>query len=103
MAAVRQSLLQRWFEPILDPEQVRRPLMVDPRLSEGIRKRKAKVEAANERLNNLANDGWAAGGADREHGLAVVEDDRRAHARQGSFTRSDGVGFGAEEAEGIGS
>src|SRR5262245_25403713 len=70
MAAVGQSLLQGWFETILNSEQVGRPLMVDSRLSERLRQRKAKVEAANERLNNLADDGWAAGGADRKHWLA---------------------------------
>src|SRR5262245_49707993 len=76
--------------------------MVDSRLSECIRERKAEVEPTNKRLNNLANDRWTAGGADGQPGLTVFEDYRGTHARQGPFSWCDGVGFGAEEAECVG-
>src|SRR4029077_13368571 len=83
-------------------EHVGPPLVVNPGGGSGFGQRHAQVEVVDKDLDNLADDGRPAGGAEREEGAVIFEDDGGAHAGERALAGCDGVARGADEAEGVG-
>jgi hypothetical protein len=89
-------------EGFFDLEFGGRPLVVESGGGEGFGGFHAVVDDVGDGEEGLGDDGGAAGGADGEDGAAVVENEGGAHAGEGAFAWGDGVGFGADEFEGVG-
>ena len=77
------------------PELVRTPLVVNPGGFEAFGEWFLEIDATDDGLEGLSDDGRTAGGTDGEDGLAVFEHDGGAHAGKRAFARGDGVGSGA--------
>ena len=85
------------------PNAVGLPLVMKPRLSQGRRRRQAVVERVEKSEQNLRDDGRAPGCSDAHDRFTFgVKHDRRTHAGQRPFARSDAVGLSAHQAEMVG-
>src|SRR5581483_2665370 len=89
-------------QALLDFQDVGAPLVMELCRVDGGLKVAVKVEDADDVEEGLVDDGWAAGGAEGEDGVATLEDEGRSHAGEGTLAGSDGVGFGGDEAEVVG-
>src|SRR5438132_11697055 len=72
---------------------------METRGGEGFVQGHSEIEDVDDVEQGLADNGWAAGGAEGEDGLTVVQDDGRAHAGERTVARGGLVGCGADEAE----
>ena len=69
---------------------------------DGLLHRHAVVNGVEQRQQHGGDDAAAAGCAQHHHRLAVLADNRRAHRRQRSFARGDGIGLALYQAIQVG-
>ena len=81
-------------ELVLKEQNVRLPLVVHARAGHCVGNRASTIENSKQNLKCRIDDARATCSAGRQDRLACsIQNQRRAHARQGSFARSDRVGL----------